>query len=665
MALIFNTFRTGSQAVVEDPRPGQDYIYLDGFAYDHLTLSPIFGKTLLNTTSSVRADSVTGYNTTTEGYVYDEHIGRYTMDGMALSKGVAQPHHVHQAYGSYQALNSEWNTGFSETPVHRHMDPMYKNQAVRGPAIYYESNNEHIVSSSGGFNRYYNVRYWAGGASNNMHDNPVVAGASNSTANAAQTGDGSFRTPFAYNANFGNEYQPLDHGYWTVGGTGYYIGGGNRSTAPSSNAARRPDDTWGYEPIWVASGNDPSTAALSTNLTDPQASYRWQHITSDACGTGNNSNFYIFLRGKAQNHKDHIIKTYDPTSNSVTTIASFNTLSVERTDDSEYQQGGYSGTMEINLPASNWFRDDSKAGTGDSEDVCWYVPNFDENHNFFPWLFKWDISSDTFTRDSDVRIVHNNNGYHKSDTSGLFKSIYQAYTHNGEYFNNAYFTPCKVIKNSGNRYLTVYNVSGKKGATDYDADSLAQAYKNIVSYQISSADPNTLTYHSHLQLPQCPINNLYLDDYRKLWAVICHSNTYILKWDNTNGWVNIHTIAGQVWSIGRDKRDRIWYIVGDGNGYSNVYMLQETIPVNITLTSAANTYNYTGSDINTTVTVSATNFYGNRIAADVLLTITGNSMNFAGNTTTTVTTTASGAQATAALTITGSGFASIKASVAI
>ena len=39
MALIFNTFRPGSQAVVEDPRPGQDYIYLDGFAYDHLTHS--------------------------------------------------------------------------------------------------------------------------------------------------------------------------------------------------------------------------------------------------------------------------------------------------------------------------------------------------------------------------------------------------------------------------------------------------------------------------------------------------------------------------------------------------------------------------------------------------------------------------------------------------
>jgi hypothetical protein len=371
------------------------------------------------------------------------------------------------------------------------------------------------------------------------------------------------------------------------------------------------------------------------------------------------------MRNGSNSHKGHIIKTYDPSSKSVSTIASWDAYSVARDADSEYQQGGYASTMMVNLPPSNWFRDDSKAGTGDSEDVCWYVANFDVNHNFFPWLFSWDISTDTFTRDSDVRIVHNNDGYHKSDTSGLFAGIYQHSSHNGGYFDNAFYVPCKVIKNGGNRYLTVYNVSGKKDASAYTADSAAQKFRNIVSYQINASNPKELTYHSHLSLPQCPINNLYLNDTRTLWAIICHSNTYIVKWDNTNGWSIVHTIQGQVWSIGRDKRDRIWYILGDGSGYSNVYMLQETIPVTITLTPAASSYTYSGSNISTTVEVAATNYLGERIAADVLLTIDGNSMNFSGSATTTVTTTTTGSHVTAALTITSSGYSSIKASVAI
>ena len=38
-------------------------------------------------------------------------------------------------------------------------------------------------------------------------------------------------------------------------------------------------------------------------------------------------------------------------------------------------------------------------------DKCWYVPYFDTSYNYHPWVFRWNQSNDTFTRDQATNIT--------------------------------------------------------------------------------------------------------------------------------------------------------------------------------------------------------------------------------------------------------------------
>jgi hypothetical protein len=100
-------------------------------------------------------------------------------------------------------------------------------------------------------------------------------------------------------------------------------------------------------------------------------------------------------------------------------------------------------------------------------------------------------------------------------------------------------------------------------------------------------------------------------------------------------------------------------------GYADIHVITPTIPVRITITPAQASYNHTGSDINSTVDVSAYNIAGERIATDVELSIDGSTMTFSGGATTTTATTSTSAETSVNIIVTGAGLSDIVANVSI
>ena len=112
-------------------------------------------------------------------------------------------------------------------------------------------------------------------------------------------------------------------------------------------------------------------------------------------------------------------------------------------------------------------------------------------------------------------------------------------------------------------------------------------------------------------------------------AIMTKGALYFYTWDDTNGWELTQTVSGRFHAIGRDKTDRIWAVEQSTSGwYLNAHVLSLDVPVKVTVTPASSSYDYTGSTINSNVTISAFNISNTRVAKSVKLTIEGSSMQF-------------------------------------
>ena len=189
------------------------------------------------------------------------------------------------------------------------------------------------------------------------------------------------------------------------------------------------------------------------------------------------------------------------------------------------------------------------------------------------------------------------------------------------------------------------------------------------TYSIGGSDPKALTHHSTVTIPKTANNIVWLNDSRTLLGVMCVGATYIYAFTSGGGWALATSITENVYDMGRDSLDRIWYttrsstFAGGLRCYLN--LLTPTLPVTITLVPASTAYTYAGSNVATSVTVSALNPSGVRIATSVKLVIEGSSMTFAdGSTVKTVTTLTSGDLTVNTLVI-GAGYNNMSASVEI
>ena len=156
-----------------------------------------------------------------------------------------------------------------------------------------------------------------------------------------------------------------------------------------------------------------------------------------------------------------------------------------------------------------------------------------------------------------------------------------------------------------------------------------------------------------------------------------NTNTFNLTVDASGiAWIHTATIPYQVMQMGIDKHDRLWYITwsASGGGYNmtssgsstyhkQMWMLTTATPHKVNLTGNATTdaIEYTGSNIDKTLTIEALNFKGQRLAKNITLNITSTHAQFDNGSQTKDVTTSTSGTVDETITITGAGSFNITA----
>jgi len=609
MAKIKRASRGSAVSVFEDPRPSKNTIYLDHQTHDKTTLATKFGGTLRLKPSS-ESDDFSAYTSGNwiELTVTDAHSLRAgNPTTMALTKETAYCWHYEGANGANQLNNVDYWNFFS-------IDPTIQSSPLRR-IVDSNTNDELLLYNNrpSHYNWYYQHSWFNPSSDRELDDtNPTsVYGYVGST-------------------NTTDHQEPC---FWTVkdpnsdrvsGISGYFRYGYSfrpwmsiaRNSFSSFNSSNDKYDISASNPYWYM--------YIGQSTQDGQPLYLATHHDTD---------YTHYIR----RHNISTDNTTDMFSNTAAPGASGTSYGGARTMNATMGQMQKISSKHFDDPGAN--------------DKCWYVPYFDTSYNYHPFVFRWDQSTDTFTRDQATNITGDLSSTHMLNLPGTNSDTYGFL---GVVWNETFV-------NGGNRYLTVMYLCGEHRRVDSDA--LARTF---VTYSVDAADPTALTHHSTVTIPETAKQSVFLNDAKTLLGVFGVDAFYIYNWDNVNGWTLTTTIAEKAFAVGRDSTDRIWMVAGGKNlGYADIHVITPTIPVRITITPAQASYNHTGSDINSTVDVSAYNIAGERIATDVELSIDGSTMTFSGGATTTTVTTSTSAETSVNIIITGAGLSDIVANVSI
>ena len=565
-----------SCVVFETGSPNHDNIYIDGDAYDINTLAYKFDSPPLLSTASTQVGE---FQTAANGgeSIYNSGAQANTVTGsqpynsLALSK--------YTAYAQQRANTG--NAAVNDMVPHNFIDMDPNGQHGSVFRFTNDDGDERIIWNKSSFPySWYRISSWHNTGSTEISDKrpDYFTGADGSTSNA-QYRDAPIR-PVAVDAS----------GEWIA-----YIG------AYGSWAEAQMD-----RPMWSPGRCDMDNHGNFTLTTNRSDNYHIQHI-----GKSSTTDDPILLYNYRHHDYAQIVKRYDVSANTLTTLHTFN--AAVTAGGTNY--GGARGTTTIgDLPkyASQTFQDFTSGA--DSADIGFYVPYFDTNYDFHPFYYQWDTSADTFTRNTDITISGDKSSVHFTSISG---APGDNTGHRTVIYNDTHVS-------GGTRYLSLYAFTGQQ--TLHDATDAA---RTIVTYSCGASDPKTLTHHSTVVVPHTPLNICYLKDDKSVMAIMTKGALYFYTWDDTNGWELTQTVAGRFHAIGRDKTDRIWAVEQATTGwYMNAHVLSLDVPVKVTITPASSSYNYTGSTINSNVAVSAFNISNERVAKDIKLTIDGSSMQF-------------------------------------
>jgi len=610
MAKIRRAGAEPKHTVFEDPRPSKNIIYLEHEAHDKTTLAPIFGATL-RTKVAGNADDFNSYHTgnyirLTSTNAYEGRAGgAFTM---ALTKETAYCWHYEGGAGSNHLNNVDYWNFFS-------IDPTLQSGPLR--RIVDSTTNDELLLYNikiTHYNWYYQHSWYNVPSTRELYEtNPTdVYGSTGTTDIYSERQAPVFWTVKDPNSDrvsgIGGyfRYNYMFRPWMTIA----------RNSFSSFNSTNNKTDIAGANPYWYM--------YIGQSTQDGQPLYLATH---------HNTDYQHYIR----RHNISTDNTTDMFANTTAPGASGTSYGGART---------MNATMgELQKIASKHFDDPG------ATDKCWYVPYFDTSYNYHPFVFRWDQSTDTFTRDQATNISGDLSSTHMLNLPGTTNDYYGFV---GVVYNETFV-------NGGNRYLTVMYLNGEHRSQD--SQPLARTF---VTYSVDAADPTLLTHHSAVTIPETVKQVVFLNDAKTLLGVFGVDAFYIYNWDNVNGWTLTTTLAEKAFAVGRDSTDRIWMVAGGGNGnYADIHVITPTIPVRITITPAQSSYNHTGTDINSTIDVSAYNIAGERIATDVELSIDGNTMTFSGAATTTTVTTSTSAETSVAIVITGAGLSDIVANVSI
>jgi hypothetical protein len=631
MTKIKESNKVGFCSIFEDPRPTKTDIYFYGEGHDQSTLAPLFDKNMKFSTSNgvwegfgfnqINTTSVSGYNDANSGIPGGATVGA-SGSSLVLSKPSTHVQHTLATHG--YLTNLDYCYAFS-------LDPNYRTgraQLFTDGSQYMITWNYYRFHTQGGL-------YWD---------------------NASLSNDLSELTPsnsYAYNpqpAHYQRTIHPLQWMYRNPSNN-YISGIANLYTTFGSGITGLQSDTYGRPAMSVMR----LSSFPSYSSQDYVASTFVDHHVAQFIGPSTIDLEPIYLLNSNLNDYTNRIYKHNTTANSVTTLHSFSSIPLVDSDGTNdggaRSQAGAIG-YQTKL-ASSTFMDPT-----DSDDLVFYLPYFDSDQDYHPFYFQWDRSTDTFTRNEDIVITGDLSSTYITGLDGINADDNRANT-------NAFAGLKSIIYNetftyNGDRFLTVWPLDG-----GYRINDVTETARKFVTYSVNATNPKSLTHHSAVTIPYTIKNIAFLNDARTSLGVICENVFYYYVFDNVNGWDLKSTLPYRYWAVGYDKLGQIWAI-GEGNtGYSDIHLISASLPLTVTISAANESYNYSGSTINSTLSVSAYNLNGVRVETNVTLTIEGSTMTFDDDTASKTITTSASADTSVAIKIIGAGLSNVVASITI
>jgi len=250
-----------------------------------------------------------------------------------------------------------------------------------------------------------------------------------------------------------------------------------------------------------------------------------------------------------------------------------------------------------------------------------YVPYFDVNGTYQPFYYQWNLGTDNFVRNQDIKVVY---------SSGNMLTYWAAETVSStsvtriDGMQRAWYNESFIF--NGVRYLTFMQFHG--AGTVMDANALQRTF---MTYTVNTATYKTLTYHSSVTIPTTPKNIVWLNDARTLLGVFGHSAFWIYNFTSA-GWTLTRTENYQFSAVGRDGQGRIWGVDTGPLGGGRIHLITaDAVPVTISLVPSASVFNYTGTNQLFTFALDTLTSTGTRMSTNVTLTVTGNSLRILDN----------------------------------
>lgn len=605
----WGTENEGTTMVIESPNPNHTRIWIEGDGHDKTTLAPIFGS-FMHLRKDMDKNQARQYqNSPNRYYAVDNTMTFRSGCGpntMALTKSTTYSPQTTFTYQNSRHNNVDYWPMLS-------MDPTVISSPMR--RVTNPSTNLSVdfwLNMTNWYN-WYRVMAWYNTNGEWDQYQPTHE--------------------HIYDGNGGNGeiYHPIMPTVWEAGTD--WVSLITKQTRYDGYVAR---PTWG---IGRNKGAEFTTTNHNYNTTQ-----RTPYVIQ-FCGKSDVDGKAIYLYNNQDNDYQQYVTKHNADSNNTTDLHYFSAAPSAAGTNA----GGARGTNVISKVAkysSSFFDDPTSAGN-----TCAYIPYFDTNLDYHPFLLQWDKTSDTFTRSSDITITGNTSSSYITNMRGDV----------GDLTGHALTGWNETFEYSGSRYLTLMMLTGHHQENDQNAQG-----RTFITYTMNPTDPKQLTFHSTTTIPKTPKAAVFLNDAKTLLGVICYAATYFYTWNNTTGWDLASTVNENITSLGRDSTDRIWATaVGTEGNYGDLHILTPSLPIKVEITPASSSYNYTGSNINSTVGISAYNIAGARIATTIDLSIEGSTMTFSGGATTTSITTSTSADTNVSIIITGAGVSDIVADVSI
>ncbi len=407
---------------------------------------------------------------------------------------------------------------------------------------------------------------------------------------------------------------------------------------------RTPGTTYGYR----------LTGYFTTNPTFESQGNSILNTVSQFLGVDSGGRVLFFQTGVVNDYTHNVIRYTD--SNNTAAVLSTNTAAPTATGTSAGGNRGTSYGQQMPKYSSTTFTDPTTANT-----KAWYTPYFDVNGKYHPMYYQWNTSTDTFTRNTDITMnwgaqTQQSNVW-ENDSIGA-SSMDVRWGNQRLVWNDTWTVD--IGGGTINRYLIMGQFHGNGAAYDPFPKQ-----RTFVTFLMNPSNPKILTYHSHFTVPTTAKNIIYFNAEKTQMGLIGESSLYVYAFNNGTGWSLTGTVPYRFSSVGLDSLGRIWALSEGSTGYGQLHLITVNVPVTIAVTANNTEFNYTGSNINTSVTLNAYNTVGARIAVSVKLVIDGGSMTFTGSNLTTTVTSSASAGTTIPVIITGSGIANIIASVVL